>query len=208
MKPKIAGLYVRTSTDNQSESIKLQSKELEEYCNRLGYKIHDKYIDFGFSGKDTERPAFKNMLNDAKENKFDILLVTKIDRFARSIIDCLVNVELLESYNISFAATSQPIDTSSAMGKLTLQIMSAFAEFERTIITERMASGRRAAEERGVICHRPRKDINIKKLEELIEKKLSANACAKFFSVDTCTIIDRLKENGYKHELGKWTKTE
>ncbi len=206
MSTKKAGIYIRTSTDNQKESISLQRTELREYCQRLGYEIYEEYVDFGFSGKTTDRPAFTNMLQDASNHKFDILLVTKIDRFARSIIDCLVNVEKLEYYNVSFAATSQPIDTSSAMGKLTLQIMSAFAEFERSIINERMATGRKAAEKRGVVCHRPRKDIDKKQLENLISKGLSANACSKFFGVNNVTIVKRLAEMGYVHIDGKWEK--
>ena len=129
------------------------------------------------------------MLQGAEIGKFQILLVTKIDRFARSIIDCLINVEKLESYGVAFAATSQPIDTSLAMGKLTLQIMACFAEFERSIINERMKAGRKAAEQRGVVCHRPRKDISRKKLEELVSKGLSANACGKFFGVTTSTQV-------------------
>ena len=203
---KKAGIYIRTSTDNQKESINLQRKELRDYCQRVGYVVFDEYVDFGFSGKTTERPAFANMMEDASKSSFDILLVTKIDRFARSIIDCLVNVEKLEYYNVSFAATSQPIDTSSAMGKLTLQIMSAFAEFERSIINERMQAGRKAAEKRGVICHRPRKNIDKKQLEDLIGKGLSANACSKFFGVNNVTIIKRLTEMGYSHVNGEWVK--
>lgn len=206
MSTKKAGIYIRTSTDNQKESITLQRKELNEYCQRVGYEVVQEYVDFGFSGKTTERPAFANMIEDAKDHKFDILLVTKIDRFARSIIDCLVSVEILNSCNVSFAATSQPIDTSSAMGKLTLQIMSAFAEFERSIINERMQTGRRAAEKRGVVCNRPRKDISRRQLEDLISKGLSANACAKYFQVMPTTIIQRLREYGYTHVNGEWIK--
>ena len=203
---KKAGIYIRTSTDNQKESINLQRKELREYCNRVGYKVVEEYVDFGFSGKTTERPAFSNMMEDASNNFFDILLVTKIDRFARSIIDCLISVEKLNTHGVGFAATSQPIDTSSAMGKLTLQIMSAFAEFERSIITERMEAGRKAAEKRGVICHRPRKDINKRQLEDLVGKGFSASACAKFFGVVPDTIIKRLTEMGYVYHNGEWRK--
>ena len=197
-------LYIRTSTENQSESIKLQKDELQSYCQNRGWAIFDTYVDFGFSGKDTDRPQFQRMLQDAQEGQFNIVLVTKIDRFARSIIDCLTNVEKLESYSVSFAATSQPIDTTSSMGKLTLQIMAAFAEFERTIINERMQAGRIAAEKRGVVCHRPKKHIPEKKLLELIDKKLSANACAKFFETSASTITDRLGDLGYEYVNGEW----
>lgn len=206
MTQKIAGLYIRTSTEDQAKSIDIQCAELEKFCKLKDYEIFDKYVDFGYSGKNTDRPEFKRLIKDASDKKINVVVVTKIDRFARSIVDCLVNVELLESYGVSFVTSTQCIDTNSSMGKLTLQIMSAFAEFERTIILERMETGRKAAEREGVICHRPRKEINSKKLIELIDKKMSANACAKFFSVNTNTITTRMHEMGYTYINGVWDK--
>lgn len=201
-------LYIRTSTENQAESIKLQTEELNRYCQIKGYEVFEKYTDFGFTGKNTKRPAFSQMLHDAAEKKFDMILVTKIDRFARSVLDLLLTVEKLQEYEIQFAATSQPIDTSSAMGRLTLQIMGAFAEFERTIIRERMETGRKAAARNGTVCNRPRKDISKTKVINLLEKDLSANAIAKFMEVDTATITNRLTEWGYVYKDGQWVKRE
>ena len=203
MTKKVA-LYVRTSTENQKESIRLQQEEIEGYCQSKGYDIYDSYVDFGFLGKNANRPAFQNMMQAAEDRKFDMVLVTKVDRFAKSITDCLVNVEKLRSNGISFATTSQPINTSSIMGKLTLNIMDAFADFEREIIRERMEAGRKAAEGRGVVCHRPRKEIQKKSLIELIEKGLSANAAAKVLEVDPATITKRLHEYGYNYVNGNW----
>lgn len=206
MTPKKVGLYIRTSTDNQSESIKLQSTELKKFCEIKGYSIFQEYIDFGFSGKNDDRPAFNQMMQDAKAGCFEILIVTKIDRFARSVIDCLTNIEILKSYNVSFIASSQPIDTTSAMGVLTLQIMASFAEFERNIIRERMEAGRKAAEKRGVICHRHRKDIPRKQVLEYVEKKLSANAIGKIYGTSASTIVTRLQEYGYRYQNGEWVR--
>jgi len=197
-------LYIRTSTENQAESIELQTNELTLYALSHNYEIYDKYIDFGFTGKNTKRPAFEKMLYDAATHKFDLVLVTKIDRFARSTLDLLLNIEHLQSYSVQFAASSQPIDTGSAMGRLTLQIMGAFAEFERSIIRERMENGRKAAEKRGIICNRPRKEVSKTKVLNLLDKKLSANAIAKVLEVDTGTIIDRLGEWGYTYHNGEW----
>lgn len=205
MKRKI-GLYIRTSTDNQKESIKLQQEELDRYCENHDFEIYDKYIDFGFSGSNVERPAFQNLMEDAKDGKFDMVLVTKIDRFARSIIDCLVNIEKLQNYNVAFAATSQPIDTSSAMGKLTLNIMAAFADFEREIIRERMKTGRKAAEKRGIVCNRPRLNISENKVMKYINKGLSATATAKVLDIDPATVVKRLNEWGYRYIDGEWKK--
>ena len=197
-------LYIRTSTENQAESITLQTEELTKYCKLNNYEIFDKYIDFGFTGKNTKRPAFEKMLCDAKENKFNMILVTKIDRFARSTLDLLFNIENLQTYNVQFAASSQPIDTSSAVGKLTFQIMGAFAEFERSIIRERMENGRIAAEKKGIVCNRPRKEVSKTKVLNLLDKKLSANAISKVLDIDVGTVIDRLREWGYTYHNGEW----
>ena len=197
-------LYIRTSTENQKESIIQQTEELVKYCNLKDLNIYDKYTDFGFTGKNTERPAFNNMMTDAKDGKFELVLVTKIDRFARSTLDLLTNIENLQSLNIQFAATTQPIDTSSAVGRLTLQIMGAFAEFERSIIRERMEYGRKAAERRGVICNRPKIEVSKTKALNLLEKGLSANAIGKVMEVDTKTITQRLTEWGFVYKNGEW----
>lgn len=201
-------LYVRTSTENQKESINLQTKELTAFCETRGYEIYEKYVDFGVSGKNTERPAFQTMMEEAKEGKFSLVLVTKIDRFARSILDCLFSIKVLQEAGVEFAATSQPIDTSSAMGKLTLNIMAAFADFEREIIRERMEAGRKAAEKRGVICNRPRITISKKQTLTYLEMGLSANAIAKLNKVNTATIVTRLMEWGYAYKDGKWKERD
>ena len=194
-------LYIRTSTENQKESINLQTNDLMEYCDIKKYEIFEKYIDYGFTGKNTERPAFNSMMHDAKDRKFELVLVTKIDRFARSTLDLLTNIEKLQTSGIQFAATTQPIDTSSAVGRLTLQIM---GEFERSIIRERMEYGRKAAERRGVICNRPKIEVSKTKALNLLEKGLSANAIGKVMEVDTKTITQRLTEWGYRYENGEW----
>ncbi|MBP2030821.1 site-specific DNA recombinase [Methanohalophilus levihalophilus] len=201
-------LYIRTSTDNHKESPKIQEEQLQEYCNRCGYEIVDKYVDFGYSGKNTKRPAFELMMQEAKEKKFDMVIVTKIDRFARSNLDLLFHVKELQDLDIEFASISQPFDTSSPSGTLMLQIMGAFAEFERSMIAERMREGREKAIANGVICHRPKKDIDSKKLIELIDKKLSATAISKYFGVAPNTITSRLDELGYVYENYKWIKFE
>jgi site-specific DNA recombinase len=199
-------LYIRTSTENQKESIKLQEEELKTYCDAYKIEIFDKYVDFGFSGSNTERPAFQEMMTDAQDHKFDMVLVTKIDRFARSILDCLVSIERLQRFDIAFAATSQPIDTSSAMGKLTLNIMAAFADFEREIIRERMQAGKEAAKKRGVVCNRPKVKINENEVLKYFKLGLSATATAKVIGVDPSTLISRLYQWGYNHDTGKWIK--
>lgn len=102
---RIVALYIRTSTENQRESIRLQTEELTSYSKSHNYEIYEKYIDFGVSGSTTERPALTNLFEDAKAHKFDMVLVTKIDRFARSILDCLFNIKNLKNMEYN----SQPL---------------------------------------------------------------------------------------------------
>lgn len=209
MDTKTVALYIRTSTDKQENSPKIQEETMIKYCNAYGYQIYDKYVDFGYSGSNTDRPAFNSMMEDAKNKKFNLVLVIKIDRFARSTLDLLINIKKLKEYDIDFAATEQPIDTSSAMGVMLMQIMGIFAEFDRAMITERMETGRKAAIERGVICNRPKKIIDTKQISNYVEMGLSANAIAKIFKVHPSTITDRLVNDcGYIYENKKWIKKE
>ena len=122
--------------------------------------------------------------------RIDSTLVTKIDRFARSIVDCLVSIEKLQKFGVQFTATSQTINTGDVMGRLTLHIMAAFAEFEREIIKERMSAGRKAAIANGKECYRHKKDIKKKEVLYYLEKNLSATAIAKILGVDVTTITN------------------
>ncbi len=207
MSPKIA-LYIRTSTDNQKESLVLQNDELRKYCEIKEYEIVDVYQDDGWSCKNAIRPAFERMMKDAESYKFDIVLVTKIDRFARSIVDCLVSIEKLQKFGVQFTATSQTINTGDAMGRLTLHIMAAFAEFEREIIKERMSAGRKAAIANGKECYRHKKDIKKKEVLGYLDKNLSATAIAKILGVDVTTITNRLEDWKFyfDHERNKWVE--
>lgn len=203
-----AALYIRTSTINQKDSIKQQRNTLKKYCDFKGYGVFDEYVDYGVTGRTADRPQLKRLMEDAETGQFDIVLVTKLDRFARSIMDCLNSIQFLEDHNIKFAAVEQPIDTSDHYGRLSLQIMAAFSEFERNIIAERMEAGRKEATKRGVQCHRPKQEIPYKEVLDLVEKGLSANAMAKYFGVGPATMHRRLKEYGfvYDPEIKKWGK--
>ncbi|AFV22831.1 putative DNA-invertase (Site-specific recombinase) [Methanolobus psychrophilus R15] len=204
MMTKNVAIYIRTSTDKQEESILMQRQELQKYCSLKDYEIVKEYVDSGWSGKDDRRPEFQRMLSDAKLGIFDILIVTKIDRFARSTMDLLISIEKLKELNVYFIASTQPIDTTSSMGRLTLQIMAAFAEFERNIIVERMQAGRINAEKNGKMCHRKPKEFPKKQVVEYIQKGLSCNAISKLYNTTPTTIKKNLNNWGYKYEFGEW----
>lgn len=199
--PETAFLYCRVSTTDQKNSIENQEKILKEYCQKRDIIIKGVYVDFGKSGKNsTGRPEFSKLMDYIKtspEPPVSMILCTKLDRFARSIVDLSINVSILAEHKIKFVTLQQEFNIDSPVGKLMFNLMGSFAEFERELIVERSREGFKAALEKGVICHRPKKDINKKKVLEYISKGLSASAIAKIYDVHTNTIKSRLNEWGY-----------
>lgn len=131
---KKAALYVRVSTEQQS--LDRQEEMCREYCTRNNIEIFNVYKDV-YSGIKDKRPSFNRMLEDMRAYYFDTIIVTKLDRIGRSLQHLLGLVDEFNKKKINFITTTQNIDTSTSMGKLQMQIMGAFAEFERNIISER-----------------------------------------------------------------------
>lgn len=135
-------IYCRVSTEEQDTD--KQEFICREYCKNNNFEVFKVYKDV-ISGKTTSRPAFNELLEDMRSYKFAGIVVTKLDRMGRSLQHLLSLLEEFNSKGIHFIATTQNIDTTSAAGKLQLQILGAFAEFERNIISERTKEGMRRA---------------------------------------------------------------
>ena len=135
-----AAIYTRVSTQGQAvngESLDMQKERLVAYVNLHKWKLFKIYEDGGFSGKDTNRPAFQRILRDAEQERFDVLVVYKIDRLSRSILDFHKTMEFLNKHKISFVSVTQQFDTTTSMGRLMLAILVDFANFEREIDADR-----------------------------------------------------------------------
>lgn len=131
-------LYARVSTQNQTNEN--QMDKLIEFATAHNYEVFNQYRD-KVSGKNKNRPELDRMVVDAKCQKFDRIIATKIDRLGRSMIHLTEFFDLMESYGIVIEMTNQPIDTSTLMGKLTRNILGSVAEFERELISERTKDG-------------------------------------------------------------------
>jgi DNA invertase Pin-like site-specific DNA recombinase len=142
---KTVAIYTRVSTDEQTTD--LQRRNLREYVSRRGYTIFQVYEDV-VSGVATERKALDRLLDDARKRKFDIVLVWKFDRFARSLKMLVDSLALFQELGIDFISYKENIDTTTSMGRLIFHINSAYAEFEREIIRERVKAGIRAKREK------------------------------------------------------------
>lgn len=188
--------YKRCSTDNQELS--LQDEVLDKFIERLKednplieYKILN-FEDFAISGKNIERKDFQKMIELVEKKKIDLIVFTKLDRLARSLQDLLNISSKFEKYGVKFIVVEQNIDTSTYQGRLSFQIMGAFAEFERNITRERMESGRKKAElvgtKSGKPCHRPKVDIDVDGVKYKYKEGMSMNQIAKFYNVSITPI--------------------
>ena len=139
-------IYARVSTEEQDAD--KQEQSLREYCIRNDHEIYAVYKDT-CSGMKTSRPAFDQLLNDLRAYKFNCVLVTKLDRIGRSLQHVLSIFDEFARKGVHFIASTQNIDTSSPIGKFQLQMLGAFAEFERNIIAERTKEGMKGAKNIG-----------------------------------------------------------
>jgi len=135
-------IYCRVSTEEQDAD--KQEFICKEYCKRNNWEVYKVYKDV-WSGIKTTRPAFNKLLEDMRNFEFNAIMVTKLDRLGRSLQHLLSLIDEFNQKKVQFIAATQNIDTSTSVGKLQMQIMGAFAEYERNIISERTKEGLRRA---------------------------------------------------------------
>ena len=140
---KRVGLYMRVSTKDQS--CEMQLSDLERYSKERGFRIFKVYKDNGVSGTKDTRLGLSQLMDDAKKKKFDIVLVWRFDRFARSTKHLVNALYEFRNLNIDFISYQENIDTSSPLGEAIFTIISAMATLERDIIAERVRGGLRKA---------------------------------------------------------------
>jgi DNA invertase Pin-like site-specific DNA recombinase len=156
MKPKEqrrVAIYIRVSTSEQRTD--LQSNELEDYALQRGWTVHRMYIDEAVSGTKHNRPALDALFIDARRKKFDVVLVWKFDRFARSLSQLVSALELFKALSIDFVSRTEAVDTTLPIGQFVFHVFGAIAQFERELIRERTLAGLRAARLRGKKLGRP-----------------------------------------------------
>ena len=190
MKQKHASLYVRCSTAEQNTEA--QERALTEYCGRRGWTIYKVYRDKGISGASLRRPALDDLLRDCRRGAIDVILVFKFDRFARSLPALIAHLELCRTLGIDFVSVTESVDTSLPAGELVFQMIGAVAQFERSLIAERVKSGLANARAKGKILGRPaRRRLDRDEVAELRRQRHAKNVpfrtLAKQFGVSLWT---------------------
>ena len=195
---KSVAIYARVSTDRQTTDSQLN--ELRDFVRRAKWKVYREYIDNGYSGKNTQRPAYTEMLSDARYRRFDLLLVWKLDRLSRSLKDLITTLDELGHLGIDFVSYDNQLDTSSPSGKLVFSIIGAVAEFERDIIGERVRAGLANARLKGKKLGRPQiPKSDQKKIAILKNHGLSNRAIGRKLSIAESTVRNWLRVESNIH---------
>jgi DNA invertase Pin-like site-specific DNA recombinase len=191
---KRAAIYVRVSTDKQT--VENQLRELHQIAERRGWQVVEEYHDAGISGAKgrDQRPGLDEMLKDASKRRFDVVMAWAIDRLGRSLIDLLGTIQGLEASGVDLFLEQQAIDTTTPAGKLMFQVTGAFAEFERSMIRQRVKAGLRRAVEQGKQLGRPKIDSAIeRRIQSHLRKGTGILKVARIVGVGTGT-VQRIKE--------------
>lgn len=149
-------IYCRVSTMEQAEegySIGEQERLIREHCIRNGYEVYKVFSDAGISGKDIiHRPAIQELLKDATEKKFDMVMSWKINRLSRKLEDAIKIVNTLDKYGISYQSYSERFESGTPAGKMQFQMMALVGEFERNTIAQNVKMGMKAKARSGEWC--------------------------------------------------------
>jgi len=172
---KKAAVYTRVSTMDQHPD--MQKQELVDYVKRRGWSLYKEYCDKGVSGAVERRPALDELLEDCRRKKFDFLVVWKFDRFARSLKQLLNALELFRTLGIGFVSCTEAIDTSLPHGEMLFQIIGAIAQWERSLIVERVRAGLQNARNQGKRLGRPPlRELKPKDVAELRKERKQTKA--------------------------------
>src|ERR1700735_5176616 len=151
-------IYTRVSTEHGLEqefnSLDNKREASEAYIKSQAHEgwklIRDRYDDGGFSGGSMDRPALAKLLDDVRARRVDVIVVYKVDRLTRSLADFAKLVELFDEHDVSFISVTQAFNTTTSMGRLTLNMLLSFAKFEREITGERIRDKVAASKKKGL----------------------------------------------------------
>ncbi len=177
--PLRVAVSARVSTLGKGQDTEVQFRELRQFSQARGWQIVGEYTDSGVSGSKESRPELNRLLTDARRRKFDCVLVSRYDRFARSLRGLVNALEEFRSLGIDFVSLHEGVDTSTANGRLIFGIFASIAEFERELIRDRVKSGLANARAKGKRLGRPRKILDAAKIGRLRAQGVSWRKIAR-----------------------------
>jgi DNA invertase Pin-like site-specific DNA recombinase len=149
-------LYARVSTSDKDQNTETQLMPLREFCSFQGWEVRREYVDQVSANDFTHRLAWRSLLDDAAKRRFTVVLVFKLDRAFRSVKHMHDTLAAWEAVGVSFKSLREQFDTSTALGRLLLNLLASLAEFELELIRERVKAGMDRARKQGRQIGRPR----------------------------------------------------
>lgn len=184
-------IYARVSTKEQN--VDMQLSDLKSYADLRKLKVVEVYIDYA-SGAKSDRVNYQKLFNDVRKRKTDVVLVWKFDRFARSTKELINALEEFNNLGVDFISYKENVDTSTPAGKILFTMISAFAEFERAIIRERVIAGMEKAKARGARIGRPKiPPFTKQKVIMLKEKGMTYNEIIKQVKISKSAYYEIIK---------------
>ena len=158
VRPVRCAIYTRVSTehglDQEFNSLDAQYDAASAYIKSQAHAgwtlIRSRYDDGGYSGGSTDRPDLQKLLDDIRARKIDVIVVYKVDRLTRSLADFAKLVELFDDHGVSFVSVTQQFNTTTSMGRLTLNVLLSFAQFAREVTSERIRDKIAASKRKGI----------------------------------------------------------
>jgi len=198
-------LYARVSTADKGQDPGVQLDILRQMAKERSYEIVGEYVDYA-SGKDGNRPQFKQMMFSASKHQFDAILAVRLDRIMRSVGNLLSSLEMLHSYGVSVIFRDMEFKVGDPNDKLRLQIVAAIAEWEREIIRMRTCEGLAHARSKGKKLGRAyRDDVPIGEILRLRENKTSWKELSQKFGIPESTLRDHVRKAQEETINGKRT---
>lgn len=182
-------IYGRVSTTNHGQDVSMQTRELEQFAQARGWSLVDSYLDVGISGTKEKRPALDRLMADAHRRKFDVVIVWKFDRFARSVSHLLRALETFNALGVAFISLSEQMDTTTPAGRMVFTVLGAVAELERSLIVERVKAGLRNARAKGKRLGRPRLTVDAQRIALLRGQGLGWKKIARQMGCGVSTVL-------------------
>ncbi len=186
-------LYARVSTAHHGQDVGLQLDELRQVATQRDWDVVAEHVDHGLSGGDRDRPALAAALDQARRGRVDLVAVWKLDRLARDIRHLLALVSDLESWGVGLVSLRDAnVDTTSAQGRFSLQILGSVAELERAMARERVVAGLERARRQGKVLGRPRRRLDMRPVKAMLRQGHSIRETARALGVSERTLRRRI----------------
>lgn len=189
-----AAIYARVSTLT-GQSPQMQLDVLREYAARRELVVAAEFVDHGVSGARDHRPELDRLMAGARQRAFDVVLVYRFDRFARSVRHLVTALDEFQALGVEFVSFSESLDTSTPMGRAMFAIVAALAALERDVILERSIEGQRRARARGTHVGRPRSAVDVARVLRLRAEGQSLRAIASATGASRTVVTRVLREH-------------